>query len=252
VFAVEIDSQGQNYSQGTTIAFNTESFSTLATANITINTTTGAIVDAVVTDGGNGYVTTTLVSIIKPNPVTANIIGFNSTTQIMTVDDTTGIYVGEFVTASNVSVSTQVTAIFTANSSVLLSSGNTGPVTGEVTFYDGGFGGQLVAQLGQYIHPLSSVLAGSIDSAGVVEIEVTTANVELRQANIWYELGDGITAADGVGFNETDTVQVNFLRAHPASFTDRLPSLTNVLETEGAVNNRIITEDGKNQLIEES
>ena len=252
VFAVEIDSQGQNYSQGTTIAFNTESFSTLATANITINTTTGAIVDAVVTDGGNGYVTTTLVSIIKPNPVTANIIGFNSTTQIMTVDDTTGIYVGEFVTASNVSVSTQVTAIFTANSSVLLSSGNTGPVTGEVTFYDGGFGGQLVAQLGQYIHPLSSVLAGSIDSAGVVEIEVTTANVELRQANIWYELGDGGTAADGTGFEETDTVQVNFLRAHPASFTDRLPSLTNVLETEGAVNNRIITEDGKNQLIEES
>jgi hypothetical protein len=89
------------------------------------------------------------------------------------------------------------------------------------------------------IYPISQVLRGKVDSSGSVTIN---ANVTLQTANVWYELGV-TTAANGVGFEDTNTEPVLFLKAGPASFTIRIPSIPNPITTEDAVN--IITEDGK-------
>jgi hypothetical protein len=95
------------------------------------------------------------------------------------------------------------------------------------------------------IYPISQVLRGKVDSTGSVTIN---ANVTLHTDNVWYELG-AFSAANGVGFENTNTEPVLFLKAGPASFTTRIPSIPNPITTEDAVN--IITEDG-NDLYEEN
>jgi hypothetical protein len=103
----------------------------------------------------------------------------------------------------------------------------------------------LINDVAVSVYPISQVLQGKVDPTGSVIID---ANVTLQTANVWYELG-ATTASNGAGFEDTNTEPVLFLKAGPASFTRRIPSIPDPITTEDAVN--IITEDG-NDLYEEN
>jgi len=94
------------------------------------------------------------------------------------------------------------------------------------------------------VYPLIDSLAGKINISGQVTIE---ANTNLTTANVWYESG-AFSAANGIGFEGTDTEQVLFLKQATATNTV-VAIIPDVLTTEDTLNT-LITEDGK-QILEE-
>ena len=208
----------------------------ITNANITANvgdyitqSSTGANLEVLTVTGGTN-VTVRYTSVEKLD------VGYN-TNLSLTIN---GEHINEYPISIEYVVSTPTQLALVRN--------NVQIITGNTIVSSGG---QSVTEFAPYVYPLSFELAGLIEPNGTYQVEVTDANVTLRQTTMWYQSGN-TTITNGDGFDGTNTVQVDFLREHPASFTDRPPALSSVLVTEGAVNNRIITEDGKNQLIEES
>ena len=98
-----------------------------------------------------------------------------------------------------------------------------------------------VAINGQYTgnaYPISSNIAGKVDSAGNITV---TANTVLQTANIWLNLGANV-ATDGTGLDGATTVPALFIKAELAILNS-----TNIkadeLITEDAIN-MLSTEDG--------
>jgi len=94
------------------------------------------------------------------------------------------------------------------------------------------------------VYPLIDRLAGKINISGQVTID---ANANLTTANVWYESG-AFSAANGIGFEGTNTEQVLFLKQATATNTI-VAIIPDVLTTEDTLNT-LITEDGK-QILEE-
>jgi hypothetical protein len=94
------------------------------------------------------------------------------------------------------------------------------------------------------VYPLIDSLAGKINISGQVTI---AANANLTTANVWYESG-AFSAANGIGFEGTNTEQVLFLKQATATNT-LVAIIPDVLTTEDTLNT-LITEDGK-QILEE-
>jgi hypothetical protein len=214
VYGITTAVVGRYYSQGATISFTPPTTGTTATGTITISPTTGSITANAITNAGSGYTSAPIITINKTANVVTTITAFDSSANVMTVNSTANIYVGQYVNNSNISVDAYVKTIHVGNSNIALSAGNIGTVGlgGNVTFFDRGFGGELVSLLRPYIYPYFSSLAGQITANGNVTI---AGNATLRTSNIWMNPGAGV-AADGSGFEGSVTEPVLFLKGQTA------------------------------------
>ncbi len=139
---------GSNYSQGTTIELAGGGGSGVVAGEIdvVIDPTTGAILEANVTDGGSGYTSAPGLVITKPTAVTKTYVNISSTT--LTLNDTVGIYVGMVVTGTGFTSNQKVVTVNPDGVSVVLSAISDTTPSGSLTFTDTGSGGAATSILG--------------------------------------------------------------------------------------------------------
>jgi hypothetical protein len=200
VSSVTVTNYGSNYSLGTTMTFAASPIGgTRATGRINLFTTDGSgnlgISNISITNAGTGYTSAPAVTLVPPANVTVTASAFsgNAAGNILTVSSTTGLYVGMHTTAANLLVTSHITAIWTGNSNVALSSGNNGVVSGSVTFYDRGYL--------QGVAAFTTVLAATTTTANTIQANafLTTGTVG-RQADIVSQRSSRkyrVTNADG-------------------------------------------------------
>lgn len=175
VLSITVTTPGNNYSQGATITFAASPIGgDTATGTISPTVPTGPtgnlwITSAAVTSAGTGYVTAPAITIVKPGNVTVVATAFsgNLAGNILTVSDTTGLYVGMHIAHGNIAQTSHINGIYTSNSNVVLSSGTTSTfVAGlNATFGDVGRNGVLTA-----------VLASPSVSANTIQANAWTTN----------------------------------------------------------------------------
>jgi hypothetical protein len=94
------------------------------------------------------------------------------------------------------------------------------------------------------IYPMVTTIAGNVTANGTATFGAGTI---YQQTRSWYNVGIS-SATDGGGYEQATTEQVAFLKASPATYSTRIPSIPDAITTEDAIN--ITTEDG-NDLYEE-
>jgi hypothetical protein len=145
VSSITLTNAGANYSAGATISFAQSPIGgTSATGTISLyqplTTSNLAIQYANVTNAGTGYISAPAITITAPANVTVTTSAWsgNLAGNVLTVGSTTGLYVGMHTTGVNINTDGRIVAIYSGNANVVMSSGNIGAVTGNVTFYDRG------------------------------------------------------------------------------------------------------------------
>lgn len=158
VASLTVTTQGNNYSQGTTISIAASPIGgDTATGTITIwtpQTSTNLSINRTtqtVTNAGSGYLTAPAVTIVKPGNVTVTATAFsgNLAGNILTVTDTTGLYVGMHSTGGNLAQTAHILTIWSANGNVEMSRGVTSTFSAAypITFGDVGRNGVITATL---------------------------------------------------------------------------------------------------------
>jgi len=196
VASLTITNVGANYSTGARLTFAASPIGgTAPTASISLYqplaTSNLAIQYANVTTVGSGYLTAPAVTIAGPANVTVATSAWsgNAAGNVLTVSSTTGLYVGLHTTGVNLATTSHIVAIYTANSNVILSGGNVGTVSGNVTFYDRG--------VLQGVGAITAVLAPTTTSANTI------------QANAWITGGTIGKAADIVAQRSSRRYKLN-------------------------------------------
>jgi hypothetical protein len=201
VTSITIANVGSNYSAGATISFAASPIGGVrATGTINLyqplSTSNLAIQYANVTNAGTGYISAPAITIVAPANVTVPTTAWSGNTagNILTVSSTTGLYVGMHSTGVNLNTNAHITAIYSANSNVVLSSGNIGTVSGNVTFYDRG--------VLQNVGALTAVLASPITTANTIQANAwVTGGTIGKVSEINAQRGSRrykVTNADGV------------------------------------------------------
>lgn len=196
ITSLTISNAGGNYSTGAKLTFAPSTIGGDApTATISLyqplSTSNLAIQYANVTSAGSGYFTAPAVTIAGPANVTVATSAWsgNAAGNVLTVSSTTGLYVGMHTTGVNLATTSHIIAIYKANSNVIMSSGNIGSVTGNVTFYDRG------------------VLQGTGSITAVLAPTTTSANT--IQANAWITGGTIGKVADIVAQRSSRRYKIN-------------------------------------------
>lgn len=185
--SITYTNRGSAYSQGLTATVAASPIGGVTgTITLAISTANGRIDTATISGAGTGYTTAPTITLNKPaNVVTTGTTYFGANT-IVTVGDTTGLYVGM---AANVGfgATTKIVTIHTANANVVMSAANTSPLSASaIAFGDIGTTGSLTA-----------VLA----AAGVT--------ADAIQANAWVAGGSMGKQADIVSQRSARTYKVN-------------------------------------------
>lgn len=178
VSSITVTTQGNNYSQGTTITFASSPIGgTTATGTAAVwdpaftSNLSFRIGGTSVTGAGTGYTTAPAITINKPAnvSVTASAFSGNLAGNILTVSSTTGIFVGMHTTGVGLATTSHVKAVWTANGNVLMSSGVTPTFSaGTVTFYDRGSGAALTAVLASPSVTANTIQANAWITGGTI------------------------------------------------------------------------------------
>ena len=164
VASLTVTTQGNNYSQGTTISIAASPiggdtatgiitiWTPQTSTNLSINRTTQTV-----TAAGTGYTTAPAVTIVKPANVTVTASAFsgNLAGNILTVSDTTGLFVGMHQNHGNLAQTAHILTIWSANGNVEMSRGGTSTFVAGQSFQFGDVGrnGAITATL---INPATS------------------------------------------------------------------------------------------------
>lgn len=149
VASLTVTTQGNNYSQGTTISIAASPiggdtatgtitiWTPQASTNLSINRTTQTV-----TNAGTGYISAPAVTIVKPANVTVTATAFsgNLAGNILTVSDTTGLYVGMHQNHGNLAQTAHILTIWSANGNVEMSRGVTSTFVAGQSFQFGDVG----------------------------------------------------------------------------------------------------------------
>lgn len=175
---------GNSYSAGTTISFATPpTGGSAATASITFVTPTGGnpgngnVASVTLTSAGSGYLVRNLpATFTKPaNVVVTAYVGGSSgyaggPSSLLNVSTTTGLYVGMVANVAFATLTsgnpTRITAIFTGNSNILLSTANSAAITSPISFGDVGSLGNVVATMDAVITTANTIQGNAYLSAG--------------------------------------------------------------------------------------
>lgn len=219
VSSITLTNVGSNYSTGATISFAPSPIGgTSATGTISLyqplSTSNLAIQYANVTTAGTGYTAAPAITINAPANVTVTTSAWsgNLAGNILTVGSTTGLYLGMHTTGVNINTNGHIIAIYSGNANVVLSSGNIGTVSGNVTFYDRG--------VIQNVGALTAVL---------FNVAVTANTI---QANAWITGGTIGKQADIVSqrssrrYKVTNANGTDTCRLVPASVSDSVSGNT--------------------------
>ena len=142
IASLNITSAGANYSQGITIsAVALGNTITSATLTASVHAANGSISTASVVDGGE-FTAIPEIVISKPANITATqsnlntiVSSFTSEGNVLVVDFLVDVPIGTSVFTANIPTDAYVTSIDISTNTVTLSAGNTGVVSGNVTFY---------------------------------------------------------------------------------------------------------------------
>jgi len=147
ITSITIINGGANYSLGLTSTASTPELEGGVTALLSpiVNTPNGNITGFTITNGGSGYVDNPVISLVKPANVSTAASGNIGNANIITVA-TSGIFVGEFATGTNVAAGTKVVAV--TGNLVQLSAEPTGNLTANIVFSDGGTGANVSSVMG--------------------------------------------------------------------------------------------------------
>jgi hypothetical protein len=200
VASIAITTQGNNYSQGATLLFASSPIGgTTATGTATVWDPASAsnlsykFGTGSVTSAGTGYLTAPAITVVKPAnvAVTASAFSGNLAGNILTVSDTTGIYLGMHTTGVGLSIHSHVKAVWSGNGNVLMSSGVTPTFSaGTVTFYDRGSGAVLTATLNPAVTTGNTIQANAWTTTGSLG---KTADIVSQRGSRRYR----VTNADG-------------------------------------------------------
>ena len=149
VASLTVTTQGNNYSQGTTISIAASPiggdtatgtitvWTPQASTNLSINRTTQTV-----TNAGTGYISAPAVTIVKPANVTVTATAFsgNLAGNILTVSDTTGLFVGMHQNHGNLAQTAHILTIWSANGNVEMSRGGTSTFVASQSFQFGDVG----------------------------------------------------------------------------------------------------------------
>ena len=149
VASLTVTTQGNNYSQGTTISIAASPiggdtatgtitiWTPQASTNLSINRTTQTV-----TNAGTGYISAPAVTIVKPANVTVTATAFsgNLAGNILTVSDTTGLFVGMHQNHGNLAQTAHILTIWSANGNVEMSRGGTSTFVAGQSFQFGDVG----------------------------------------------------------------------------------------------------------------
>lgn len=178
VQSITITNVGSNYSTGATISFAQSAIGgTRATGTVSLyqplTTSNLAIQYANVTNAGTGYLSAPAITISAPANVTVATSAWsgNAAGNVLTVSSTTGLYVGMHTTGVNINTNGHIVAIYSGNANVVLSSGNIGTVSGNVTFYDRG--------VLQNVGALTSVLFPTTTTANTIQANSWTMSTSV-------------------------------------------------------------------------
>ena len=237
VVSITVTSQGNNYSQGTTITFAASPIGgTTATGTATVWSPASSsnlsfkIGGTTVSDGGTGYLTAPAITINKPANVVVSASAFsgNLAGNILTVASTTGIYVGMHTTGVGLATTSHVKQVWSGNGNVLMSSGVTPTFTaGNVTFYDRGAGASLTAVLASVITTANTIQANAWISTGTIG---KVADIVSQRSSRRYKINN----ADG-----TDVCRLvpSFANAYDSVVNNTLePNVAQVTAAGGPVN----------------
>ena len=170
VSSITVTTAGSNYAQGltATIANSTIGGDRATISSVSVYTANGAIQSATVGSAGTGYISAPVVTLIPSANVTTSVTRWsgNAAGNILTVSSTTGLQLGMHTTGVNLNQNAHIIAIYSGNSNVVMSSGNIGSVTGNVTFYDRGYL--------QGVGVLTAVLASTITTANTIQANAWT------------------------------------------------------------------------------
>jgi hypothetical protein len=189
VASVTTTTAGSLYSKGisATVA-NSPIGGTRATISSLTTNGSGALLVATVGTAGSGYITAPAITIVKPANVT--VVGGTINGSTMVVSTVVGLFIGMTANAAFNS-STTITAIYTANTSVLMSAGNTAPVTGTViSFGDSGTSGVLTAVLAATTTSANTIQANAWVTGGTIG---KVADIVSQRSSRRYK----VTNADG-------------------------------------------------------
>jgi hypothetical protein len=184
VLSFDVTTQGNNYSQGATISFAASPLGgTTATGTITVwtpQTSTNLSINRTtetLTNAGSGYIVAPAITVVKPANVTVTATAFsgNLAGNILTVSDTTGLYVGMHQNHANLAQTAHILTIWSGNGNVEMSRGVTSTFVAGQSFQFGDVG-------------RNAVLTATLIPA------VTTGNT--IQANAWVNGGTIASAAD--------------------------------------------------------
>ena len=179
VLSFAVTTQGNNYSQGVTISFAASPLGgTTATGTVTVwtpQTSTNLSINRTtqtVTSSGSGYTSAPAITVVKPANVTVTASAFsgNLSGNILTVSDTTGLFVGMHQNHPNIAQTAHILTIWSGNNNVELSRGVASTFVAGQSFQFGDVG-------------RSAVLTATLIPA------VTTANT--IQGNAYITLGSG-------------------------------------------------------------
>jgi hypothetical protein len=196
VLSFAVTTQGNNYSQGTTISFAASPLGgTTATGTITVwtpQTSTNLSINRTtqtLTNAGSGYIVAPAITVVKPANVTVTATAFsgNLAGNILTVSDTTGLYVGMHQNHPNIAQTAHILTIWSGNGNVELSRGVTSTFVAGQSFQFGDVG-------------RNAVLTATLVPA------VTTGNT--IQANAWTSTGTIASAADIIKQKSTKKYRV--------------------------------------------
>lgn len=197
VSSITVTTAGSNYAQGLTATIATSPIGgTRATiSSVSVHVANGAIQSATVGEAGTGYTTAPVVTLVPAANVTTAVTSWsgNAAGNILTVSSTTGLQIGMHTTGVNLNQNAHITAIYSGNSNVVMSSGNIGAVSGNVTFYDRGYL--------QAVGVLTAVLANPTTTANTIQANAwITGGTIGKQADIVSQRSSRrykVTNADG-------------------------------------------------------
>lgn len=170
VQSITVSTAGSNYSQGltATVAASTIGGTTATISSVNVYTANGAIQSATVGTAGSEYLSAPGVTLVKPANVVTTGTTYYASNTIVKVGSTTGLYVGM---AANVGfgATTKITAIYTANSNVVMSSANTSSISGApISFGDIGTTGALTAVLFSTTTTANTIQANAWVTGGTI------------------------------------------------------------------------------------
>lgn len=187
------------YSQGTTVTFSAPQLPTGVTAvgTVSIYTANGSISGFTFSETGSGYTSAPTATLVKPANVTIAATGTNGA-NVLTVSNTTGIYVGMKVTGNTgLGGAGNITNVITVNSgNVIVSDNHDANITGNITFYDAGTGVAGAVTLGSFSTDVSNAItfssniASDTSSADIIRqistkaFYIQTDNGNLGRANL--------------------------------------------------------------------